>query len=100
MRALAVSSEKSVFSATGQDGAELAALRGVTVPVQLSGPFDAIDWRVQWSDVAAAAVENKLQEKLAEKLGLFGKPDEPAASAPAQKPEDKLKDRLRGLLGK
>ena len=87
-------------TATGQDGAELAALRGVTVPVKLSGPFDAIDWRVQWSDVAAAAVENKLKEKLAEKLGLFGKPDEPAASAPAPKPEDKLKDRLRGLLGK
>ncbi len=90
-------------TATGQDGAELAALRGVTVPVQLSGPFDAIDWKVQWSGVAAAAIENKLKEKLAEKLGLFDKPAETAASAPAgppQKPEDKLKDKLRGLLGK
>lgn len=90
-------------TATGQDGAELAALRGVTVPVHLSGPFDAIDWRVQWSGVAAAAIENKLKEKLAERLGLFDKPAEPAASAPAappQKPEDKLKERLRGLLGK
>jgi AsmA protein len=87
---------------TGQDGAELASLRGVTVPVQLSGPFDAIDWKVQWSGVAAAAVENKLKDKLAEKLGL-AKPSEPApdASAPApQKLEDKLKDRLRGLLSK
>jgi AsmA protein len=85
-------------TATGQDGAELAALRGVTVPVQLSGPFDAIDWRVQWSGVAAAAVENKLKEKLAEKL--FGKPAETAASEPAKKPEEQLKDKLRGLLGK
>ena len=90
-------------TATGQDGAELAALRGVTVPVQLSGPFDAIDWKVQWSGVAAAAVENKLKEKLAEKL--FGKSDEPSASAasaaePAQKPEDKIKQKLRGLLGR
>jgi AsmA protein len=85
-------------TATGQDGAELAALRGVMVPVQLSGPFDAIDWRVQWSGVAAAAVENKLKEKLAEKL--FGKPAEAAASEPAKKPEDQLKDKLRGLLGK
>jgi AsmA protein len=91
-------------TATGQDGAELAALRGVTVPVQLSGPFDAIDWKIQWSGVAAAAVENKLKEKLAEKLGLFGKPAEPAASgaepAPAEKPKDKLKETLRGLFGK
>jgi AsmA protein len=89
-------------TATGQDGAELAALRGVTVPVQLSGPFDAIDWKVQWSGVAAAAVENKLKDKIAEKL--FGKPAEPAASAAsapesAQRPEDKVKQKLRGLLG-
>jgi hypothetical protein len=55
--------------------------------------------------VAAAAVENKLKEKLAEKLGL-SKPDEaeaPAAgaSAPAAKrPEDKLKEKLKGLFGK
>ncbi len=92
-------------TATGQDGAELAALRGVTVPVQLSGPFDAIDWKVQWSGVAAAAVENKLKEKIAEKLGLFDKPADSAASsasgpAAAQKPEDKLKQRLRGLFDK
>jgi AsmA protein len=86
-------------TATGQDGAELAALRGVTVPVQLSGPFEAIDWKVQWSAVAAAAVENKLKEKLGEKL--FGKPAEPAASgAPAQSIEDKAKEKLRGLFGK
>jgi AsmA protein len=85
-------------TATGQDGAELAALRGVTVPVQLTGPFEAIDWKVQWSGVAAAAVENKLKEKLSEKL--FGKPVEGAASEPAKKPEEQLKDKLRGLLGK
>ena len=57
------------------------------------------------SGVAAAAVENKLKDKIAEKLGLLGKPAEPAASstpAPeaAQKPEDKIKQKLRGLLGR
>jgi AsmA protein len=86
---------------TGQDGAELAALRGVTVPVKLSGPFEAIDWNVQWSGMAAAAVENKLKDKLAEKLGLL-KPSapEPAGSAPPQRTEDKLKEKLKGWLGK
>ena len=54
---------------TGQDGAELAALRGVTVPVRLIGPFDAIEWNVQWSGVAAAAVESRLKDKLRELLG-------------------------------
>jgi AsmA protein len=85
-------------TATGQDGTDLSALRGVTVPVQLSGPFDAIDWKVQWSGAAAAAVENKIKDKIAEKL--FGKPAEPAASEPAKKPEEQLKNKLRGLLGK
>jgi AsmA protein len=91
-----------VGAPAGQDGAELAALRGVTVPVRLSGPFEAIDWKIQWSGVAAAAVENKLRDKLAEKLGakLGSAPATAgAASAPA-KPEDKLKDALRGLFKK
>jgi AsmA protein len=89
-------------TATGQDGADLAALRGVTVPVRLSGPFEAIDWNVQWSGVAAAALETKVREKLAERLGL-SKPDAAATGAsapPRQRPEDRLKDKLKGLLSK
>jgi AsmA protein len=92
-------------TAAGQDGADLSALRGVTVPVHLSGPFDAIDWKVQWSAVASAAVENRLKDRLAEKLGL-ARPPEPAlggASAPEpprQRSEDRIKDKLRGLLSK
>lgn len=90
---------------TGQDGAELAALRGVTVPVQLTGPFEAIDWKIQWSAVAAAAVEQKLKDKLAEKLGAkLGGPSkaagsDAAASAPTSS-KDRLKEKLKGLLGK
>jgi AsmA protein len=93
----------------GQDGAELAALKGVTVPVQLSGPFEAIDWKIQWSGVAAAAVENRLKEELARKLGakLGAPPSAGAASAAASAPaspkdaaKDRLKEKLKGLLGK
>lgn len=91
----------SVVSApAGQDGRDLAALRGVTVPVRLSGPFEAIDWNIQWSGVAAAAVESKLKDKLAEKLGarLGGAPAAAgAASAPAT-PREQIKDRLKGLF--
>ncbi len=57
-----------VAAPAGQDAGELSALRGVTVPVQLSGPFDAIDWKIQWSGVAGAAVENKVKDKLKDKL--------------------------------
>jgi AsmA protein len=93
-----------VGAPAGQDGAELAALKGVTVPVQLEGPFDAIDWRIRWSGVAAAAVESRLKDKLAEKLGAkLGGPAPNAASAPTSPKDaarDKLKEKLKGLLGK
>ncbi|WP_298832156.1 AsmA family protein [uncultured Piscinibacter sp.] len=82
-------------AATGQGGAELATLRGLTVPVHLSGPFEAIDWRIQWSAVAAGVVQNKLEQKLKERLGA--KPADSSASAPT--PQQELKEKLlRGLF--
>lgn len=33
----------------------LAAMRGLSVPVQLSGPFDAVDWRIRWSETTPLA---------------------------------------------
>jgi AsmA protein len=89
-----------VAAAAGQDAGELAALRGVTVPVRLTGPFEAIDWKIEWSGVAAAAVEAKVKEKLTEKLGAkLGLTPAPAgaASAPAT-PKDQLKEKLKGLF--
>ena len=82
----------------GQDGAELAALKGLTIPVRLSGPLEAIDWKIEWSAVAGAAIQQKLEDKLSEKLGL--KPPAPAgsaASSPRSK-SDELKKTLKGLF--
>ncbi|WP_341890108.1 AsmA family protein [Variovorax sp. YR752] len=82
-------------SATGQGGADLAALNGLTVPVRLTGPFEAIDWNIKWSAVAAGALQNKLEDKLRGKLGL--EPAKPGASAPS--PKQQLKDKLlKGLF--
>ena len=84
----------------GQDGADLAALKGLQVPVRLSGPFEALDWKIEWSSVIAGAVtqqlKNEVRGRLEEKLGL--KPADPAASAPATKPKDALKGLLKGLI--
>jgi len=88
-----------IGSPAGQDGAELAALKGVTVPVRLTGPFEAIDWQVQWSGIAAKAIENKLKDKLAERLGITAPPAAGAAPASAaQSSKDKVRERLKGLL--
>ena len=81
-------------TATGQGGAELAALKGLTVPVRLSGPFEALDWKIEWSAVVAGAVTAQLKDKLGEQLGLKS----PAAAASSVSPRDALKNRLKGLL--
>ena len=86
----------------GQDGAELAALKGLTVPVRLTGPLEAIEWKIQWSAVAADAVKGQVEDKLRARLGL--KPADGSASAPTVKEaakdaaKDALKNKLKGLL--
>ena len=87
-------------TAKGQDGADLAALKGLQVPVRLAGPFDALGWKIEWSSVVAGAVtqglKNEVRSRLEEKLGL--KPAEPGASAASTKPKDALKGVLKGLF--
>lgn len=79
----------------GQDGADLAALKGVTVPVRLTGPLEAVDWRIQWSAVAADVAKGRLEEKLKEKLGVAA----PAAGASQPSPKQQLKEKLlKGLF--
>jgi AsmA protein len=96
-----------VGSPQGQEGAELAALKGLTVPVRLTGPFEAIAWQVQWSAVAAAAFENRIRGKLAEQLGVKPVPQPsgaaagttgPAASAPPRSDKDKLREQFKKLF--
>lgn len=93
-----------VALSAGQGGAELEDLRGVTIPVTLSGPFDAIDWRIQWSTVVTAAVKQKvkdeLSERLSEKLGTrLGLPPTQGDPAPDPvTPKDLLRDTLKGLF--
>lgn len=90
----------------GQDGADLAALKGLTVPVHLSGPFQAMDWRIEWSAVAAQAIKTEVgaqvKDKLREKLGLpsaasaaSGSSDSGALKDAAR---DKLKEKLKGIF--
>ena len=92
-----------VETSKGQEGADLASLKGLTVPVVLSGPFDAIGWKIQWSGVAAKALENQLKDKLAERLGIKPVPAPasaaaPGASTPKQSDKDKLREKLNRLF--
>ena len=74
-----------VATAAGQGGKELGDLRGLTVPVKLSGPFTAPQYKIDFSGmavgVAKAVVEKKTEEIKA-------------------KVQDQVQDRLKGLFGR
>jgi AsmA protein len=72
-----------VSSTQGQGGPELEALKGVTVPVRLSGPFDQIGYKVDLGSVVSEKAKERVAEKREELKG---------------KAQEQLKDRLKGLL--
>ncbi len=67
-----------VASSGGQGGKDAAELRGVTVPVKITGPLDAPRFRVDLGATVGEAVKQKAEEKLRERV----------------------QDRLKGLLGR
>ena len=78
-----------VNTATGQQGKELANLRGVTVPVRLSGPLDAPAYQVDFAAIATGLAKARLDE---------------ATKELQQKAQDKVRsqvqDKLKGLFGR
>ena len=74
-----------VSTLQGQGGADMQALKGLTIPVRLSGPFTAIGWKVDFAGLASAAVKQKVDEKKEEVK---------------EKAKEQLKDKLKGLFGK
>jgi AsmA protein len=75
-----------VGSAEGQGGKELAQLRGLSVPVRIVGPFDALKFEIDYKAVAAEMAKSRVKQKLEERLGV----------KPGQGGD--LKEKLRGLL--
>ncbi|MGL6111331.1 MAG: AsmA family protein, partial [Rubrivivax sp.] len=43
-----------INTAAGRAGPEMVMLNGVTVPVELHGPFGNVEWQVRWGTVTAA----------------------------------------------
>ncbi|MGH8707655.1 MAG: AsmA family protein, partial [Burkholderiales bacterium] len=57
-----------VASAEGQGGAGLEHLKGLTVPVKLTGPFDAPRYEIDYRSIAGEAAKAKVKEKVKEKV--------------------------------
>ena len=87
-----------VATAKGQGGAERSDLAGITVPVRLSGPFDNMNYDVNYgavaTDLAKSKAGEKLRDKLEERLGVKPGTDDKAGQGGS------TADRLRGLFGR
>ncbi|HET9733922.1 MAG TPA: AsmA family protein [Burkholderiales bacterium] len=57
-----------VATSKGQGGADLDHLAGLTIPVKLTGPFDAPKYEIDYGALASQAAKAKAAEKVQEKL--------------------------------
>jgi AsmA protein len=74
-----------VNTSTGQGGKDADKVKGFTVPLRITGPFEALSYTPELGDLAAEMAKSKLEEK---------------AGAITGKGDSKLKNKLKGLLGK
>ncbi len=59
----------------GQGGRELAQLRGVTVPVRVSGPFASLSYRLDLQGLMTESAKARVQQKVEEQLKKKGGED-------------------------
>jgi AsmA protein len=78
-----------VASGEGQGGKDLGDLKGLTVPVRLSGPFESLSYKIEFGAMLEDATKAKVEEK---KQEIKAKAEEAV--------KDKAKDLFKGLLGK
>lgn len=63
-----------VSTLEGQGGANLASLKGLTFPVRISGPFDALHYSLDMGAMASNVLKSKIEQKRNDLLkGLFGR---------------------------
>ena len=74
-----------VGTAAGQGGKELDSLKGLTVPVRVSGPFEKPSFKLELADLINDAAKQRIEEKKQELR---------------QKLQENLKGQLKGLFGR
>lgn len=72
-----------VASGEGQGGQDLAQLKGLTVPVRVSGPLDQLSYKLEWGAMLEDATKAKVEEKKQEIKNQV---------------QEKAKDLLKGLF--
>jgi len=76
-----------VATAGGQGGKDLEHLKGLTVPVRVSGPFDKLAYNIDFGSLVAEAAKARVEEK-----------KEEVKQKVQEKVQDKAKESLKGLF--
>ncbi|HVL34217.1 MAG TPA: AsmA-like C-terminal region-containing protein, partial [Burkholderiales bacterium] len=76
-----------VATTEGQAGRERDQLAGITLPVRVSGPLDAMKYDVDFRAVAQDAAKTRVGERVKEEV-----------EQRREKLEDQVRDRLKGLI--
>ena len=80
----------------GQGGPELQELKGLTVPVQLYGPFTAIKWKIDLGGMASNRAKELMEDRATQLKGEAQK----KMDEQKDKLQEQLKGQLKGLLGR
>ncbi len=83
-----------VNTSTGQEGKALEQLRGVAIPVHVQGPFAEPEYRVLWSSVSSAALQQVLQNEAGRQI------DRLLEGQSENDPGRALGEALKGFLGR
>jgi AsmA protein len=87
-----------VATLQGQGGPELEQLKGLTIPVRLSGPYTAISWKLDFGGAATGRAQEQLQQRQTQlREETQKKLDEEKAKA-QQRLKEQAEERLKGLL--
>jgi len=76
-----------VNTLTGEGGKEMSDLRGLTIPVKISGPFENLSYRPDIEAMLSDTAKTKVQEKIDERRQEI-----------EQDLQEKLQDKLKGLF--
>jgi AsmA protein len=84
----------------GQGGREAAALKGVTVPVKLTGAFDAPQWSIDFAGMATGLATQTLKGEVDRALGRAIGGEQPGAGKKESGKPSSVEERLRGIFGR
>jgi AsmA protein len=78
----------------GQGGPELQQLRGLTIPVRISGPYRNLGWQLDWGALAQGRASEQLQQRKNELQQQTQRKLEEEKAKLQQQAEDRLKQLL------